>query len=51
MVANSPSVPDPLPPSGLAEPATRFRHGLPPSSGGDATLHVVAAGIPTTRHD
>ena len=50
-LANGPSVPDPLPPTGLAEPATRFRYGLPPSTSGDAALHAVAAGIPTMRND
>ena len=50
-LANGPPVFGALTSSGLAEPSTRFRHGLPPSTGRDAALHAAAAGIPTSRND
>ena len=50
-LANGPPVFGALTPSGMAEPSTQFRHGLPPSTGGDDALHAVAAGIPTSRND
>ena len=44
-------VSDSLPPPWMAKSSARFRHGLPPSADRDATLHVVAAAIPTPWND
>ena len=44
-------VSDSLPPTEVAKSSTRFRHGIPPSASGDATLHAIAPGIPASRND
>ena len=44
-MANSEVFLDPIHPSRMAKPPTRFRNGLPTSTHRNAALHVIAAGL------